>query len=322
MDLSYVLQRIFQAALSMAAMSVVVFVAIYSIGNPIEILLSPEATAAERQSLIASLGLDLPLWRQYLLFLNNVLHGQFGSSFAFNQPALPMIAERFGATFELVIAAVLLSVVIGIPLGLYAGCRPKTVLARLIMGVSILGFSLPTFWVGLVMILIFSVNLGWLPAGGRGETADIFGTQWSFLTLDGLRHLALPALNLALFKISLVTRLTRAGVQEVLRSDYITYARARGIAPVRIIGLLVLKNISIPLVTVVGMEFGSTLAFAVVTETIFSWPGMGKLAIDSINLLDRPVIVAYLMMIVLIFNVVNSLVDISYHYLDPRVRRD
>jgi peptide/nickel transport system permease protein len=185
---------------------------------------------------------------------------------------------------------------------------------------SILGFSLPTFWVGLLLIMTFSVWLGWLPASGRGRTVSVLGIEWSFLTLDGLRHMVLPAFNLALFKISLVTRLTRAGVQEVLPLDYVKFARAKGLTPRRVMLVHILRNILIPLVTVLGLEFGSTVAFAVVTESIFSWPGAGKLILDSLNALDRPVIVAYLMVVAALFVIINLVVDVLYRLLDPRVR--
>jgi peptide/nickel transport system permease protein len=188
------------------------------------------------------------------------------------------------------------------------------------MVVSILGFSLPTFWVGLMLIMVFAVQLGWLPSGGRGETSLLFGVPVSFLTLDGLQHLLLPAFNLALFNIALVIRLTRAGAQEALLQDYVKFARAKGLSNSRIIGVHVLKNILIPIVTVIALQFGSIIAFAIVTESVFAWPGMGKLIIDSIRVLDRPVIVAYLMLIVVLFIFINLIVDVVYSMLDPRVR--
>jgi len=293
---------------------------VHVIGNPVDILISPEADQAERARIIAALGLDQPLWKQYLLFVNDALHGNLGRSFVFNEPALRLITQRMPATMELAVTAVLMSILIGIPLGLYAGLYPERALARTIMAGSILGFSLPTFWVGLMLIMVFAVQLGWLPSTGRGATAELFGVEWSFLTLDGLRHLLLPALNLSLFNISLVLRLTRAGVRETLPMDFVKFARAKGLTPSRVIFVHVLKNIMIPVVTVVGLELGSTIAFAVVTESVFAWPGMGKLIIDSINVLDRPVIVAYLMMIVLLFVTINLVVDFLYTVLDPRVR--
>ena len=317
---TWLIRRLIQALFVLLAMSVIVFIGVHVIGNPVDILISPEADQAERARVISALGLDQPLWRQYLLFVGDALHGDLGRSFVFNEPALRLIAQRMPATMELAVTAVLMSMFIGIPLGLYAGLYPEGGLARTIMAGSILGFSLPTFWVGLMLIMVFAVQLGWLPSTGRGATAELFGIQWSFLTLDGLRHLALPALNLSLFNISLVLRLTRAGVRETLPMDFVKFARAKGLTPARVIFVHVLKNIMIPVVTVVGLELGSTIAFAVVTESVFAWPGMGKLIIDSINVLDRPVIVAYLMMIVLLFVTINLVVDVLYTVLDPRVR--
>ena len=316
----WLFRRLIQALFVMLAMTMIVFVAVNVIGNPVDILVPPDADQIERQRIIVSLGLDQPLWAQYVQFLKGALHGDVGVSYVYNEPALRVILQRLPATLELAVCALVMAVIFGIPLGLYAGLKPDGFLSRLIMTGSILGFSLPTFWVGLVLIMVFAVQLGWLPSGGRGETAPLFGVQLSFLTRDGLAHLLLPAINLSLFKISLVLRLTRAGVMEVLPLDYIKFARAKGLSETRVIGVHVLKNIMIPVVTVIGLEFGSVIAFSVVTETIFSWPGMGKLIIDSINVLDRPIIVAYLMLIVALFVTINLIVDIIYTLLDPRVR--
>ena len=313
-------RRLFQALLVVLAMTAIVFVGVNVIGDPVEIMISPEADAAERLRAIAALGLDKPLWQQYLTFLWGVLHGDLGRSFVYNEPAVRVILQRLPATLELAVSAVLIAVLIGLPAGLYAGLRPDSLGARALMAGSILGFSLPSFWVGLMLILVFAVQLGWLPSTGRGTTVQALGAPWSFLTGDGLRHLLLPALNLALFNVSLIMRLVRAGVREALPSDYVRFARAKGLRPSRVIGVHVLKNIMIPVVTVVGLELGTTIAFSVVTESIFAWPGMGKLIIDSINLLDRPVIVAYLVFIVLLFVLINLLVDVLYTVLDPRVR--
>lgn len=319
---TWLLRRVVQAGFVVLAMTVIVFIGVNVIGNPIDILISPEADVQDRARAIAALGLDQPLWHQYLTFLTGLLHGDFGRSFVYNEPAMHVIMQRFPATMELAVAAVLISILLGIPAGLYAGMRPNTWLARALMAGSILGFSLPSFWVGLMLIMVFAVQLGWLPSTGRGTTVAIFGIPWSFLTPDGLRHMILPACNLALFNVSLILRLTRAGVREALPSDYVRFARAKGLRPARVIGVHVMKNIMIPVVTVVGLEFGTTIAFSVVTESIFAWPGMGKLIIDSINLLDRPVIVAYLMLIVLLFVGINLFVDLLYTALDPRVRLD
>jgi peptide/nickel transport system permease protein len=316
----FLTRRVLQSVLVLLVMSLLVFLGVYAIGNPVDILISPDANQAERLKIIAAFGLDQPLWRQYLLFLQNAAAGNLGRSFAFATPALGLILERFPATMELAVSAMLLSVLVGIPLGLLAGLRPHGFLGKTIMTVSILGFSLPTFWVGLMLIMVFAVKLGWLPASGRGETVSVLGVPLSFLTVDGLRHLLLPALNLALFNIALVIRLTRAGAQEALQQDYVRFARAKGLKNSRIIGVHVLKNILIPIVTVVALQFGSLVGFAIVTETVFAWPGMGKLIIDSIRVLDRPVIVAYLMLVVTLFIVINLVVDLLYSLLDPRVR--
>ncbi|WP_245449645.1 ABC transporter permease [Chelatococcus asaccharovorans] len=301
-------------------MTIIVFVGVNVIGDPVDVLIPPDADQAERARAMVALGLDKPLWEQYLRFLLGVLQGDLGRSFVYNEPALQLIGSRLPATMELAVTAVLLSIVVGIPLGMFAGLKPDSWLARAIMAGSILGFSLPTFWVGLMLIMVFAVQLGWLPSTGRGETAALFGVQWSFLTRDGLAHMILPALNLALGNIALVLRLTRAGVREHLQLEYVKFARAKGLSPARVLFVHVMKNIMIPIVTVIGLEFGSVIAFAVVTETVFAWPGMGKLIIDSINVLDRPVIVAYLMVIVFLFVAINLLVDLLYTVLDPRVR--
>lgn len=316
---TYLLRRAWQAVLVMLCMSVIVFIAIYAIGNPVDILINPQATQIERDNAIKALGLDLPIWQQYAYFLANALQGDLGRSFVYNEPALRLIVERAPATFELAIASTLLAVAIGVPLGLYAGLKPESPASATIMAGSILGFSLPTFWVGIMLIMVFSVELGWLPASGRGETRSIFGMQWSFLTWDGLAHMVLPVVNLALFQISMVIRLTRSGTRETLLADFVKFARAKGLRESRILSVHVFKNILIPIVTVVGLNLGSIIAFAVVTETIFAWPGMGKLIIDSISVLDRPVIVSYLMLMVLLFILINLAVDLTYSLLDPRV---
>ncbi|NKC31744.1 ABC transporter permease [Falsiroseomonas selenitidurans] len=316
----YLLRRLIQALGVVLAMSVIVFIGVFAIGDPVEILISPDADQMERERAIAALGLDLPLWQQYAIFLGKAVQGDLGRSFVFNEPALQLILQRMPATLELAFAATFGAILIGLPLGLYAGLKPNSVGSKAIMAGSILGFSLPTFWVGLMLIMVFAVQLGWLPSTGRGETVEILGTRWSFLTADGLSHLLMPALNLALFKISLVIRLTRAGVRETMLMDYVKFARAKGLSPFRVTFVHVFKNILIPVVTVTGLEFGSTIAFSVVTESIFAWPGMGKLIIDSINVLDRPVIVAYLMIVVMMFITINLVVDLMYSVLDPRVR--
>lgn len=315
-----ILRSILQALAVVLLMTVIVFFGLHMIGNPIDTLIGPDVDQIERARIIHEMGFDQPLWHQYLSFLNSAIHGNLGVSFVYNESAIHLIFDRLPATLELAVAAMLIAIVVGIPLGLFAGLYPDNWFSKLTMTGSILGFSLPTFWVGLMLIMTFSVILGWLPSGGRGDTVTVFGVPWSWLTWDGLKHLALPALNLALFKISLVIRLTRANVKEIVPMDFVKFAKAKGLSKARIIWMYIFRNTLIPLVTVLGMEFGSTIAFGVVTESIYAWPGTGKLMLDSINALDRPVIVAYMMIIVCLFVFINLIVDVLYKVLDPRVR--
>lgn len=318
--LVYFIRRLGQASLVVFVMATLVFVSIYMVGNPVDVLANPNSDQREMAEITARLGLDKPLWEQYVLFVWNALHGDLGRSFVFNEPALKLILQRMPATMELALTALVFSVVLGIPLGMLAGLKSESWVGRSIMTGSILGFSLPNFWIGLMLILLFAVQLRWLPSGGRGTTDTLFGVPVSFLTLDGLRHLILPAFTLALYKAALVIRLARAGTKEAMLQDYVRFARAKGLSPTRIVTVHILKNIMIPIVTVLGLELGGMIAFAVVTETVFAYPGMGKLLIDSISRLDRPVIVAYLMLVVVLFVVINFIVDVIYAALDPRVR--
>ncbi|HEV2552930.1 MULTISPECIES: ABC transporter permease [unclassified Bosea (in: a-proteobacteria)] len=319
--LGHILGRLGQALVVMLVMSALVFIGVYAIGNPIDVLIGPDVSQDIRLDTIARYGLDQPLYVQYFTFLGRILQGDFGRSFVFGMPVLDLILSRLPATLELTLAAVCGAALIGIPAGIYAGYKPDGFAAKAIMTISILGFSVPTFWIGLVLIIAFAVELQWLPAGGRGATLPLFGVEWSFLTANGLSHLLLPACNLAFFKLALMTRLARAGTREAMLSDTVKFARAAGLSEWTVLRRHVLRLIAIPLVTVFGLEFASTLAFAVVTETIFSWPGIGKLIIDSITSLDRPVMVAYLMLVSFVFIMINFLVDLAYVGLDPRLRR-
>ena len=317
---AFILQRVIQAAGVLLATSLVVFFAIYAIGNPVELLVPPHATQLERELQMVRLGLDRPPWERYFIFLGNALQGDLGRSFVHGVPAIGLILGRMPATFELVLLAMTIAVVLGIPLGLVAGLNAERHLGRFIMAATIFGYSLPNFWKGMMLILLFSVALGWLPTSGRGETASFLGITTSLLTLDGLRHLILPALNLAIPNLALLARLTAAGTAEARAQDYVRYARAKGVRPARIVRRHILRNILIPIVTVVGLEFGSLVAFSTITESVFAWPGMGKLLIDSIYQLDQPVVVAYVLLAAVLFVTVNLLVDILYAALDPRVR--
>ena len=317
---AFILRRSLQSIIVLLVMSLIVFVGVNLVGDPVDMLINPEADQFEIDRVVRELGLDRPVAEQYWYFMINAFQGDLGRSFVFGEPALKLIIQRMPATMELALFSLFIAISFGIPLGVYAGLKPTSKISRTIMASSILGFSMPTFWVGIILIMFFSVNLGWLPSTGRGDVATYFGITSSIFTLDGLSHLFLPAFNLALFKLSSVIRLARAGTREVILQDYIKFARAKGLDEGRIIRVHLLKNIMIPIVTVIGLEFGSLIAFSTVTETVFAWPGMGKLIIDAIYNLDRPIVVAYLMIIVLIFVTLNLIVDIMYSFLDPRVR--
>ena len=317
---AFILRRSLQSIVVLFIMSLIVFVGVNLVGDPVDMLINPEADQAEIDRVIRDLGLDRPVSEQYWYFVLNAFQGDLGRSFIFGEPALKLIVQRMPATMELALVSLLMAVVFGIPLGIYAGLKPNSKISKTIMAASILGFSMPTFWVGIILIMFFSVHLGWLPSTGRGDVATYFGVTSSAFTLDGLSHIFLPAFNLALFKLSSVIRLARAGTREVILQDYIKFARAKGLAESRVVRIHLLKNIMIPVITIIGLEFGSLIAFSTVTETVFAWPGMGKLIIDSIYNLDRPVVVAYLMIIVVIFVMLNLIVDILYSVLDPRVR--
>ena len=318
--IAYLASRLAQAVLVVFAMSVLVFVGVYAIGNPIDVMIDPAATAEMRARLIERYGFDQPLWRQYLTFVGNVARGDLGTSMVYNIPVTDLVFSRMGATLELVLVSVTIATCIGIPAGLWAGYRPDGAAAKAIMALSVLGFSVPTFWIGMLLIMAFAVELGWLPSGGRGDVGSVLGIPTSLATADGWSHVILPAINLSLFKMGLLIRLTRAGMVEAMSADYVRFARAQGLPDRQIVFGHVLRNISIPIVTVFGLELGSTLAFAVVTETVFTWPGVGKLIIDSILQLDRPVMVSYLVFVVVLFVLINLTVDLIYARLDPRVR--
>jgi peptide/nickel transport system permease protein len=309
-----------QSIVVLFIMSLVVFTMINLVGDPVDMLVNPESLPDEIERVRSDFGLDQPAHIQYIKFLQGALKGDLGNSFIFGRPALALIAERFPATLELATCALIIAIVFGLPLGIYAGLNPKSLGTRIIMGGSVLGISIPTFWLGLMMIIIFSVVLGWLPVSGRGDIGSFLGLQSSAFTLDGLSHLIMPATNLALFKIAMVIRLARAGTVEVMSLDFIKFARARGLPPERLVRFHLLPNILIPIITVLAIEFGTLIAFATVTETIFAWPGLGKLVIDAIVNLDRPIVVAYLMFVVTLFLLLNLIVDIIYAALDPRVR--
>ena len=313
--------RLSQAALLLLVMSVIGFVGIHSVGNPVYNIVNIEtATAADIRNATIALGLDQPLWRQDLLFMGNVATGNFGTSYIYHLPAFDLVMSKLPATLELASMAMLIAAPCGTLLGLLAGRRQGGAIDRAILKASVFALSIPSFWLSMVLILVGAITLGWFPSGGRGPTVFLIGQEWSFLTLEGLRRLTLPALALAIPNIALIARLARAGTIEVESQDFVRFCRAKGLSPRRILFRHTLPNISIPIVTIVGMQFGGMLAFAVVVETIFAWPGIGKLLIDSIQLLDRPVVMATLTFVSLAFVGLNALVDLLYAMLDPRVR--
>jgi peptide/nickel transport system permease protein len=316
----FILRRIAQSALLLLIMSVLVFAGMYVVSDPVAVLAGDDFTDADKAALAQALGVDRPLPVQYLTFLGNMVRGDFGQSFVYNRPVLPLIFERLPATLEMVVLAMLLGLLIGIPLGIYSGLNRRKAATRAIGFGTTVGYSIPNFWQALLLILIFAVWLGWLPASGRGDTIALFGVKWAFLSPDGLRHMLLPALNLSIAIICLQARLTRSGTQEVMYQDFMMFAQAKGLPRRRLIGRHLLRNILIPIVTITGLEVGTLIAFSTVTETIFSWPGIGKLLLDSIHSADRPVVVAYMILITLMFVGINLVVDILYAVLDPRIR--
>ena len=317
---AYIIQRFAQTLVVLVVMSILVFAGVYAIGNPVDLLVDPNLGQEARDRAIEELGLNRPLWEQYFVYLGNLVQGDLGRSFVYNEQALQVILERLPATFELALSALAIAIILGIPLGVTAGYQAQTTMSRTIISGSILGFSMPSFWVGIMLIMCFGVILGWLPAGGRGQTIEVLGMPISFLTLDGIRHLILPAMNLGIFVAAMVIRVTAACTQEVVAQEYIKFARVKGLRPREILTIHIMRNVLIPVITVVGIEFGNLLAFSVVTENVFAWPGMGKLLVDSIGMLDRPIIVGYLLIVVLVFVFINLLVDVFYAIIDPRVR--
>lgn len=314
------IKRALQSALVVVIMSLIAFVGINVVGDPIHLLVPPTATAEEIAQAAKSMGLDLPWYEQYWRFIVKAAQGDMGVSFVFNRSAIDLIIERIPATLELAVMALVLALAIGIPIGMWAGLKPGSKIHRFAMGFSIVGVTVPAFWLGLILILIFSVNLGWVPSGGRGPTTSLLGVEVSFLSWEGLQFMFLPAITLSLAQIGLVMRMTEASTREVALQEYVKFARAKGVHGARLMLRHIAPNVMIPIITVMGIEFGQLIAFSLVTESIFAWPGMGKLIIDSVLNLDRPVVVAYLMVTLLLFVLINFVVDILYLVLDPRLR--
>ena len=319
--LARLLGRLGQSVLVLLVVSMVSFLVFRYIGDPTVSLLGEDASVAEREALLQELGFDQSVPVQYAGYLKQVLSGQFGISYRFRQPVTEVIASRVPATVELSLAAALFAVVSGIGLGVYTAMRRQSLVSRTIMGVSLVGVSLPTFLIGIGLIYLFSVELKWLPAFGRGTLVDVGGWQTGLLTVSGLSALVLPAITLSFFKLTLIMRLVRTEMLDVLRSDYIRFARARGLRNATLYGRHALRNTLIPVITIIGLQLGSLIAFAIVTETVFQWPGLGLLFITSIQGVDVPVIAAYLLMIGLLYVAINLMVDLLYAWADPRLRR-
>lgn len=319
--LARLLGRLGQSVLVLLVVSMVSFLVFRYIGDPTVSLLGEDASVAEREALLHELGFDQSVPVQYAGYLKQVLSGHFGISYRFRQPVTEVIASRVPATVELSLAAALFAVVGGIGLGVYTAMRRQSLVSRTIMGVSLVGVSLPTFLIGIGLIYLFSVELKWLPAFGRGTLVDVGGWQTGLLTASGLSALVLPAITLGFFKLTLIMRLVRTEMLDVLRSDYIRFARARGLRNATLYGRHALRNTLIPVITIIGLQLGSLIAFAIVTETVFQWPGLGLLFITSIQGVDVPVISAYLLMIGLLYVGINLVVDLLYAWADPRLRR-
>tara|TARA_Y100001001_G_scaffold138988_1_gene141544 strand:- start:822 stop:1787 length:966 start_codon:yes stop_codon:yes gene_type:complete len=315
----YLLKRLIQMTLVLWIVSVIVFLMMSFTGDPVFMVVPIDATDAEIAQARRILGLDQSLLVQYGRFITSLVQGDFGNSYVFRQPAMTLILERLPATVEMVLVAMALALAVAIPLGVYAGANPNSRISRTIMAGSLLGISLPGFWVGMVLIFLFAVHWGIFPSSGRGDTAELFGLRISLLTADGWHHIILPAVTLSLATMAILLRMTRAGMMEVGRQDFMKFARAKGATRRDVLYKHGLKNALIPVITIFGLQLGDLIAFATITETIFSWPGMGKLLIDSIYRADRPVIVVYLMLVALIFVIINFLVDIVYTLIDPRI---
>lgn len=315
----YFLKRLAQMVVTLFIVSILVFVLANFIGDPVNMLVSPKAPPEVREQVREELGLNRPILEQYVSFVTNALKGDFGKSYIYKVDVLSLIVQRLPATLELVLVSAVLALVISIPLGVYAGAFPKRKSSTLVMGSSILGISLPSFFIGIMLIYIFSLKLHWFPSSGRGATIPFLGMNFSLFAPGGLKYIILPAFTLSVTNIASLVRLTRAGVMENMRQDYIKFARAKGVSTRKVLFGHALKNALIPVITVFGMEIGSLIAFTTVTETIYSWPGLGKLLIDSINSVDRPVIVAYLILTTVLFVFINFVVDLLYTVIDPRI---
>ncbi len=320
--LAFILRRLFQSIIVMVTVAFIAFMLFQYVGDPVVFLLGQDATTEQIQELRAGLGLDKSFFVQFVHFLGNAVQGEFGLSLRQGAKVSRLIAERFPATLELALVAALMALLVGVPMGVYAALRRGSVLSQLLMTISLLGVSLPTFLIGILLILLFSVTLGWFPSFGRGEVVQMGWWSSGLMTAKGWHHIVLPAITLAIFQLTLIMRLVRAEMLEVLRTDYIKFARARGLSNRAIHFGHALKNTLVPVMTITGLQLGGLIAFAIITETVFQWPGMGLLFIQAVTFADIPVMAAYLCLISLIFVVINLVVDLLYFVVDPRLRVD
>jgi peptide/nickel transport system permease protein len=318
--LAFILRRVLQSALVMAVVAFIAFGLFNFTGDPVQFMVGQDTTLEERARLRAELGLDRPFYVQFVKYLGNAVQGEFGLSLRQARKVSALIKERLPATLELATAAALLAIVAGIPMGVYTALRRNSPLSHVLLAASLIGVSLPSFLIGILLILIFAVNLGWLPSFGRGETVSFGWWTTGLLTKSGLKALILPTITLSLIQMTLIMRLVRSEMLEVLRTDYIKFARARGLTDRAIHFGHALKNTLVPVITIVGLQLGAIIAFAIVTETVFQWPGMGLLFIQSVYFADIPVMAAYLCLIALVFVIINLVVDLLYYAVDPRLR--
>ena len=318
--LVFILRRLLQAIVVMLTVAFIAFMLFQYVGDPVTSILGQDATQEQRDELRRDLGLDRSFAVQFTRFVGNAVQGEFGLSLRQGRQVSTLIAERFPATLELALGAAVVALGFGIPLGVYAALRRGRFGSQVVMTISLLGVSLPTFLIGILLILVFSVTLGWLPSFGRGDTVQLGGWSTGLLTLDGWAHIILPAITLSVFQLALIMRLVRAEMLEVLRTDYVKFARARGLSNRSVYFGHALKNTLVPVITITGLQLGSLIAFAIITETVFQWPGMGFLFIQAVQFADIPVMAAYLCLIALIFVIVNLVVDLLYFLVDPRLR--
>jgi peptide/nickel transport system permease protein len=317
---AFILRRLGQAILVMLAVGLIAFSLFRFVGDPVTFMLGQDATDEQRREITRQLGLDRPFYVQYITFLGNAVQGEFGLSLRQVQPVSKLISERLPATLELSFVAALFALAAGIPMGIYTALRRNSWLSHALLAVSLAGVSLPTFLIGILLILVFSVQLGWLPSFGRGDTVALGWWTTGFLTASGLKALILPSITLGLFQMTLIQRLVRSEMLEVLRTDYIRFARARGLTDRAVHFRHALKNTLVPVITITGLQLGAIIAFAIITETVFQWPGMGLLFIQAVGAADVPVMAAYLCLIALFFVIINLVVDLLYYAVDPRLR--